>query len=82
MMYYIYKTLSEAQTAADKVNANYSEPEPINQGGNRHGQHPTYVKYCEPMGCVEGWAIIADEFTSQYLQGKPQGITFIETTLI
>lgn len=79
-MWYVYKTYDEAQAAADIVNANYIEPQPVNKGSDRHGQHPADTKYCEPIECLEGWAVIADEFTSQYLQGNPQSITFIELT--
>jgi len=81
IMWYVYNTIEEAQAAADLINANYTEPQPINQGKARHGQHPANTKYCEPMQCMEGWAIIADDFTSQYISGTPQEITPIEPEL-
>jgi len=75
VIYFVYNTLEEAQAAADLVNANYVEPQPINQGHSRHGVHPVSV-YCNPVECVEGWAVIADKFTSQYINIAPQEITF------
>jgi hypothetical protein len=75
-MWYVYNTYEAAKAAADTVNANYIEPAPIERGGERHGQHPTEVNYCLPVECVEGWAVIADEVTSKYIQGVPQEITF------
>lgn len=76
-MWYVYNTIEEAQAAAELVNANYIEPQPINKGKARHGIHPVSV-YCQPVEYVEGWAVIADEFTSQYIQNTPQEITFDE----
>lgn len=75
-MWYVYPTYEAAKAVADTVNANYIEPTPIQRGGGRHGQHPTEVNYCLPIECNEGWAVIADEVTSKYIQGTPQEITF------
>lgn len=80
-MWYVYQTYKEAQTAADTVNANYIELAPVNQGSARHGVHPVSV-YCQPIECVEGWAVIADEVTSQFINDTPQEITYPDQTAI
>ena len=70
MMYFVYTTEAEALTDIAKVNVGFFAPRP-------QGEYIT-DNYCLPIECNEGWAVIADEVTSKYIQGTPQAITFPE----
>lgn len=72
-MYFLYTTEQEALNDIAKVNEGFFAPRP-------EGEYIT-DNYCLPVECNEGWAVIADEVTSKYIQGVPQEITFPQTEI-
>ena len=71
-MHYVFQTKAEAEAKVAEISKGYFTTRPIGDW--------TTIKYCDVVECVEGWAVIADEVTSQFIQGTPIEITFPETT--
>ena len=67
-MYYVFQTKAEAESKVAEIIEAYFTTRPIGDW--------TTAKYCDVVECIEGWAVIADEVTSQFIQGTPQEITF------
>jgi len=74
MMYFVFQTEQEALSAINSLPF-ADDGEITFAGRKRHAEH-TPKLYTIPIQCVEGWAVIADEFTSRYIQNTPQEITF------
>ena len=68
MMYFVFPNKPEAEAKVAEISESYFATRPIGDW--------TTIKYCDVVECVEGWAIIADEVTSQFIQGTPIEITF------
>lgn len=66
-MYYVFQNKAEAEEKVNEITAAYFS-------GRPNGDWVT-SKYCEVVECNEGYAIVADNFTSKYIQGTPQEIT-------
>lgn len=67
-MYYIFQTKAEAEAKIAEITAAYFSNRP-------NGEWLT-SKYCDVIECNEGWAVIANDVTGQFIQGTPQEITF------
>lgn len=72
-MHYIFQNKAEAEAKVAEISEAYFTTRPSGDW--------TTVKYCNIVECVEGWAVIADEVTSQFIQGTPQHITHAENPL-
>lgn len=68
MMYFLFQNKAEAEAKVAEISEAYFTTRPM-------GEWVT-AKYCDVVECVEGWAIIADEITSQFIQATPIEITF------
>ena len=68
MMYFVFNIKAEAEAKVAEISKGYFTTRPIGDW--------TTAKYCDVVECVEGLAIIADEVTSQFIQGTPIEITF------
>lgn len=71
-MYFVLQNKTEAEAKVAEISEAYFTTRPIGDW--------TTIKYCDVVECIEGWAIIADNVTSQFIQGTPIEITFPETT--
>lgn len=73
-MYFVFNTEAEADTKVAEISEGYFTTRPAGEW--------TTVKYCDIVECIEGYAIIADEVTAQYIQSAPQAITFPPSDII
>lgn len=67
MMYFVFNIKTEAEVKVAEISEAYFTTRPIGDW--------TTIKYCDVVECLEGWAVIADDFTSQFINGTPIEIT-------